>query len=223
MTFKDLIYLPRCPFCWQIRFTNEPCPACLDKVTELTDVVCHQCGAPPANCTCRGRSVAFSRNISAFIYDHGARQMLLRYKEGQKPQLSKFMSRRLYYHVAARYPGGFSAVTFVPQSRRSDFRRGYCPAQLLAQGLADQMGLPLVPLLQRVGEREQKELKGRARWENAHRNFALLPRVSAQGKVLLVDDLVTTGATLHRCAQLLKEAGATEVATATFCIALKNS
>ncbi len=223
MTFKDLIYLPHCPFCWSLQFTHTPCAACMEKLTELSDVICRKCGAPPAKCNCTNRLVSYTRNISAFTYEYGPRQLLLRYKEGQKPQLSAFMSHRMYFHILARYGRNFSAITYVPQSRQSMLRRGYCPAQLLAEELARQLDLPLISLLQRVGNREQKELKGNARWQNARQNFDLLPGAAVAGKVLLIDDLITTGATLHACAQLLKRAGAKEVFTATFCIAVKNS
>ncbi len=149
--------------------------------------------------------------------------MLLRFKERNKPQLAEFMANRMVYHIDARYKDSFDAITYVPQTRWKSIRRGYCPAELLAERLAERFHLPMIEPLRRIGNRQQKYLSAAQRRKNAKKNFALCKDVSLYGKILLIDDLFTTGATLDACSVLLKEAGAAEVCTATFCITAKKS
>ncbi len=200
-----------------------PCEDCLKGATELTAVVCHVCGADPAHCKCGGRTFAFRRNVSAFVYEKSPRRLLLRFKQRKKPQLAEFMGRRMYHHVIARLGTEFSAVTYVPQTPWKYLERGYCPTRLLAEQLAERLDLPCVTVLRRIGGKQQKFAVGNDRWTNAKRNYALLSGASVEGTVLLVDDLLTSGATLSACASLLREAGAEEVFCATFAIALKKS
>ena len=149
--------------------------------------------------------------------------MLLRYKERNKPQLAVFMADRMTYHIDARYKEPFDAITYVPQSRWKSICRGYCPAKLLAERLGERFRLPLIEPLRRTGNRQQKYLSAAGRRKNAKKSFTLCKEASLYGRILLIDDLFTTGATVDACAALLKEAGTAEVCTATFCIAAKKS
>lgn len=223
MTLKELLYPPRCPFCGKIMPQAVPCEPCLRGATELTAVICHICGADPAHCKCGHRSFAFRRNVSAFVYEKSPRRLLLRFKQRKKPQLAEFMGRRMYHHVKARLGTEFSAVTYVPQTWWKFLRRGYCPAKLLAEQLAERLNLPCVQVLKRVRGKQQKFAVGNDCWINAKKNYTRLPGATVQGSVLLVDDLMTSGATLSTCASLLREAGAEEVFCATFAIAVKKS
>ena len=133
------------------------------------------------------------------------------------------MSRRMYFHIKARLGTDFSCVTYVPQTRKSSIKRGYYPSKVLAEYLALQFNLPCCSVLRRVGGKQQKYLSSAERWANAKENYALLPKASVSGRVLLIDDLFTTGATLNACAELLRSAGAEEVVCATFANAVKKS
>lgn len=100
-----------------------------------------------------------------------------------------------------------SVVTWPPCSRADRRRRGYDHAEVLARGLAGRLGLPAGPLLTRVaGAHDQAALTGAERRTNLSGVFAAARPVS--GSVLLVDDVVTTGATLQACASSLRSAGA---------------
>ena len=220
---KNLLFPSRCPFCGRIRAEKGPCERCMKYTLELSGVICERCGALPEFCKCKERPFSFVRNISAFTYAGGPRTMLLRMKARKAPQLAVFMANRMYYHIRGRYPSDFSVIVYVPQSKKKDFQRGYAPAQLLAEELARRFDLPVESPLVRVGEREQKYLTAQERRENAAANYKLRRNASLHGKVLLIDDLFTTGSTLDACAALLKTAGAEEVYTATFCITAKKS
>ena len=223
MKLKELIYPPRCPFCGEIQKEAVPCGSCLKHTVELTAIVCNVCGAYPENCHCGLRQFGFKRNISAFTYEGAPRNLLLRYKQRGKPQLASFMSRRMYFHIKARLGEGFSCVTYVPQTYQSSMKRGYRPAKELARLIAAMLDLPFESFLVRIGNKQQKYASTADRWANAKENYALARGAKVSGRVLLVDDLFTTGATLNACAELLRSAGAEEVCTATFAITVKKS
>lgn len=224
MTLKELIYPPRCPFCGELRMEQGPCDVCLKNTTELTAITCRVCGAYPEDCHCGQRAYAFQRNVSAFAYTGAPRTLLLRYKQRYKPQLADFMTRRMYAHIKARLGEAFDAVAYVPQTRKSSYDRGYYPTRILAEKLADRLGLPCVHPLKRTAGMEQKDVRTSAdRWANARRSYALRRGAKIEGRILLIDDLFTTGATLNTCAELLRQGGAEEVFCATFAIAVKKS
>ena len=137
MNLKSLFYPHRCPFCGRIRSEKGTCLRCLKSTVELSGLICERCGALPEFCKCSAQSYSFKRNISAFTYEGGARSMLLRMKERTKPQLAVFMANRMYYHIRGRYDvSRFSAITYVPQSKKKEFSRGYAPTRLLAEELS---------------------------------------------------------------------------------------
>ena len=97
--------------------------------------------------------------------------------------------------------------------------RGYDQSELLARVIAKKLSLPLVPALQKHAERgPQSQLKDAAqRRSNASGAFSVLPGADVSGKtLLLIDDIVTTGATLAECSRVLRTAGASDVVYAAF-------
>ena len=107
-------------------------------------------------------------------------------------------------------------VVPVPMAEHRRKERGYNQAELLAQPIARALGAEYSPhMLQRTGSIVQHDLSARLRRLEATQSFALSGKGDAAGKrVLLVDDIFTTGSTLRRCALLLKKAGAAEVVCA---------
>jgi len=119
-----------------------------------------------------------------------------------------------------RGPGGLQkpgAVTWVPGHRVRDGQRGYHPAGLLGREVASCLGLRPVNFLERSSGDIQAGLSGRRRAENVagrfriRKNMGPIPR-----SVLLVDDVVTSGATLQECARVLFRAGAEKIYCLTF-------
>jgi predicted amidophosphoribosyltransferase len=110
-------------------------------------------------------------------------------------------------------------VTWVPSTRRSEAERGFVPAEALARPLARLLGLPAARLLSKVREtRDQAGLSRAERRSNLGGAFAAIGRVP--GRVILVDDVMTTGATIEACALALLHGGAREVRVVTFARAL---
>jgi predicted amidophosphoribosyltransferase len=119
--------------------------------------------------------------------------------------------------VAERLPrANVDLVTFVPADGERRLKRGYHPAEQLARALAEAWQLPCEALLTRVGRTSrQRGLSLLERRRNVARAFAARP---AQGAVLLVDDVYTTGATAHAAASALR----TRVEVVTFARAIRS-
>ena len=122
------------------------------------------------------------------------------------------------------YPDGFDVLTWVPVSRLRKLRRGYDQGELLAKAVGKELGLAPVPTLKKIrNNRPQSRLKDpAARRANVLGAYRILENADVKGKcVLLLDDILTTGATAGECARMLRMAGAKEVHCAAVAAARK--
>lgn len=118
-----------------------------------------------------------------------------------------FLSRDLLEYFAA------GLVVPVPLNRKKQKLRGFNQAEALAQEFARRTGLPCLSLLRKIKpSRSQVELEREERLKNVLGSFSASPRPSlGERKIILIDDVATTGATLNECAKVLKKEGAGEV------------
>lgn len=137
-------------------------------------------------------------------------QAMRRFKFRGKKSLAKPFARLMAQ--AAVFPEQPELVTFVPLSKKHRRERGYNQSEALAGELGKLLGLPVKPVLEKGKENKtQHLLSARERRQNV-RNVYRVSSSEVQGKrVLLVDDIVTTGATLRECAGQLYRAGAERV------------
>jgi ComF family protein len=121
--------------------------------------------------------------------------------------------------LSDRWEGELDLVTWVPLSSRRLRQRGYDQAQLLARQVGEALSLPVEPTLEKrreTGKQSQLE-SDEARRDNVRDAYGLLSGADLTGKrVVLVDDVATTGATLSECAGCLRQAGAASVVALTF-------
>ena len=200
----DFFYPPRCAFCRALLRTGTGlwvCPSCLEKLPRLTKDE-------------QRRDVRHTELVLAPLrYEGVVRESLLRYKFGG---LTAYAAVYAEFLAKCIDENGIScdSITWVPLSRRRLRQRGYDQARLIAEELAKRLGLPCERLLvKRRHTRPQSGISDREkRKANAAGAYAILNAERVEGKrVLLVDDIVTTGATLASCAGVLADAGCTAV------------
>ena len=153
------------------------------------------------------------RCLSPLYYEGSVRASLLRYKFGGQPSYASVYGD-LLADCLAGHPGTWDCIAWVPLSRRRLRHRGYDQAELLARELGSRLGLPVESLLRKRRHTRAQSATGDARKRQA--NIAGAYQVSdpegVRGRrILLVDDIVTTGSTLSECAKTLRAAGAASV------------
>jgi len=156
---------------------------------------------------------AFDRVVAALDYVPPVDQLILQFKNAGKFQHARFLAELLAQALRQASPRveGITIVLPVPSSRQALRRRGFNPAGEIARQLAARLGLAYRPgLLLRSGEgASQKQLGRAARTGPQAGRYQCVGPV--EGAVAVVDDVLTTGATLHAVAGALKEAGAARV------------
>jgi predicted amidophosphoribosyltransferase len=199
------------------------CAACRARLPPLTPPLCARCGAPTAwpvaRCReCAGRRLAFASARAALRYDEDVRRLVRAWKEQGQRGLAEDAAA-LVADVVAR-PAAV-LVTFVPADPGRRLRRGYHPAQRLAEALARRWQLPCEPRLQRSGpSRRQRGLSLAERRRNVRDAFRSAP---VRGSIVLVDDVYTSGATAHAAASALRAAGGARIEVVTFARAIRFS
>lgn len=209
----DLIYPPRCAFCRRLLTGQEhgACRFCRPKLPYV----------PADGQVQHFRNV--SKCLSPLYYYGTVRESLHRYK---------FLGAAAYADIYSEFivkcidenQISCDSITWVPLSRRRLRKRGYDQAELLAKEIGRRLGLPPVRLLKKQRDTRPQSKTGSA--EKRRANIAgayacLHPEQAAGKRILLVDDIVTTGATLSEAAGVLKKAGAGEVLAATVARSLR--
>ena len=188
------------------------CGACAGALIRVAPPVCERCGCPGAwpvrRCVeCSGRRLAFARARGALVYDARARPLVSAWKERGRRDLARPLAE-IVAEVIAR--PDVDVVTFVPGDRERGRERGHVPAARLADALGELWSLPVSRLLTRAGgSRRQAGLPRAERGGNVRGAFRA--RATVSGRVALVDDVYTTGATVSACASALRRAGARRV------------
>jgi ComF family protein len=201
------------------------CDHCRAAIALLQPPLCELCGEPfdpqaaagPRCAVCMMARRRFSVARSAAYYEGPLVQLIWRYKyHGQVvlgEPLARLMVAALETTAAALDPDSVEVVCAVPLHRSRLRERGFNQSELLAEHLAAAIGRPLRPLLVRTRPTHpQVDLPLRSRAANVRGAFAPNPEEAIPGqRVLLIDDLFTTGATIAACARALHRAGAAEL------------
>jgi len=205
----DILFPRRCAGCGSGAWPF--CPACLAEAVPLTPPWCARCGLPTERevARCRGcppREIATAR--APFLFSGPVRAAVHRLKFSGWRAVAEALATAM---VAVPPPGGRpEAVSWVPLSRRRLAERGFDQAAALARVVARRLDLPVQGLLLRATDTSPQARRGGAERRAAMAGaFRVADRPPP--RVLLVDDVLTTGATAAACALSLLEAGARSV------------
>ena len=211
---ENLIYPRRCVFCGEF----------LDK--NSNEDICAECEEklPWTKNKCKSKGEFFSECLSPLYYDGKAGEALRRFKFMGKTSYARRMGKLIADCVAENGKGGYEAVTWVPVSFRRMRKRGYCQAKLLAKEVSKALNVRCVRMLRkRRHTPPQSTLSGlAARKANISGAFSAVNKSGIAGSsVLLIDDVITTGATLSEAARILRMGGAAAVYGAALCCGRK--
>lgn len=213
---RYVVYPRRCALCGRVVAPGtEICPKCGVSVRRVPLPICPQCGCGKRDCTCgKHRSRFVSAFAAPFYYVGVVREGVRRLKFHAEPEIAEVLGREMARFARKAYAGVlFDMVTFVPMTRRELRERRYNQSELLARAAAQELLLPCVPTLEKLYETDrQRVLDHRRRSGNVFGVFEAIDPQAIRGKrILLCDDLRTTGATLTECAKMLRIRGAREV------------
>ena len=181
--------------------------------------ICRVCGSPfPENwlvkvCPeCKLNRPGLTRIRSAFFYEGPVMQMVRDMKFRRQARYARYFSEEMYRVLLQHIPARVAAIVPVPLHRSREWERTFDQTRLIAAHLHKLSGIPLFPvLIRRTNTPPQSSLSGAARRRNLQNAFQIKKGRDFPPNVLLVDDVVTTGATLEACAAVLKKAGVRKV------------
>ncbi len=193
------------------------CGACTHNHLQPFGERCAGCNALSANsktCTnCRAGGLPAHIWV-AEVYRGAANRLVYKYKFDHWRGVSEFLAKQVVYAV------GDASVDFivpVPTATRRVRERGFDHSRLLAKEVAQRMGVPCADVLGRVGQKTQVGASRQDRIAQSLNEYYLRDKRAIVGsKILLVDDVMTTGATLAACASILRKAGARSVDATVF-------
>lgn len=193
----DILFPRRCPFCGAAVGKELLCGSCRNKLEREA----------PGVITLSGTECA-----APLYYEDGVRRAILRFKFNRKMGALPCFGYLMAQCAAQEFSGRFDTVTWVPVSRRRLKKRGYDQSQLLARSMCQYWQTKPEALLQKVVDTPaQSGLKSpEERRANVLGVYETVQPVYGR-RILLVDDILTTGATLRECVRVLNEGGAAEV------------
>jgi ComF family protein len=217
------IFFPAvCPICERVQSKGERiCENCKEEIVIIREPKCIKCGKPlrieeKLYCAdCDGKKHFFEKGVAVFEYSGVFRESLYRFKYDNARDYADF-----YGYTAAQVYGEtlkawkVQAILPVPMYHKKEIKRGYNQAQVFAKAVSRYTKIPMDEkcFVRRKATVPQKELSDEMRKENLQGAFAVnTDRLSAYKRVLLVDDIYTTGSTIDACARLLLMSGVEKV------------
>lgn len=231
----DVLFPPECPSCrGPVETMHNLCPTCFSALRMIAPPFCHACGIPfavPVDVQslcpdCLEKPPAFTRARSAMVYDRISAPLISTLKfHDQWAGLERYAA--LLNAAGGSLLEAADILAPVPLHWRRLWRRKYNQSALLAYGISRHCALPCLPelLVRTRYTPPQMGLKRQERAKNVRRAFAINPAYATrvQGMhVVLVDDVMTTGATANACANVLRKAGAREVSVLTLARTVKE-
>ena len=200
------------------------CSDCIAKLPFANGHRCLCCGVPLADesdyCNrCQYERGAFVKNRSPLVYEGETRKIIYSLKFGKK----KYLAQTLGALMADEFlKDNMEAdiIVYVPMTEAEEKKRGFNQSELLAEEVGKRLNIAVLPALVKIKEtKAQKELGGKERAQNLEGAFACVFEQVNNRKILLIDDIFTTGATANECAKVLLKAKAREVNVLTAAVA----
>ncbi len=230
----DIIYPVRCPICKKVVSSKEIriCEDCRKKLPYIQEPRCKKCSKPimieeKEYCKdCEHKKYHFIKGYSLWIYDEVMRQSLADFKYHNKKENARFYSSEILLQFEKQMERmSVDAIVPVPIHKSKYRERSYNQAEILAKEIGRKMEIPVISdlLIRTKKTLPQKQLSDKERLKNLEEAFAINPlhyevHSDRLKKILLVDDIYTTGSTIEACTKVLIQHGFHEVFFVTVCI-----
>ena len=216
----DLLFPRKCALCRKLLSKEETdyCRDCRAKAPRFP--VLQEKEHPSGKST-----LQFLDSVTAvWYYKENVREAILRLKFHKAAFLAEPLGRSLAMKVMETHPEGFDLLTWVPVSAKRKRKRGYDQAELLAKAAGKELGIPAQSLLQKIRDNPaQSGMSGEERKTNVQGVYKMKKGADpSEKRILLIDDVFTTGATAEACARVLLSAGAKEVHCAVVATSQKD-
>ena len=224
----NLCFPPRCLSCsLDTTAPSSLCPKCWAALNFIDAPTCSLCGLPLETIgdtvlcgPCLHKRPSYHRCRSVLVYDRASKALILGFKHGDKTENSTLMARWLA-QTGHRLLTTSDLIIPVPLHRTRLLKRRYNQAALLAAALSRQSGCPWAGMFLHRHKKTEYQGRGTARQRNVAGAFRCTqPARIAGQRILLIDDVFTTGATVESCSKALLKAGAQQVQVLTVARAL---
>lgn len=230
--FLNILLPPRCIKCGKILSEkNGLCAECFSKITFISAPLCQRCGRPFANSTnlqfgavqycgacLQKKKFLFAMQRSAFVYDDESKDLVLDLKFRDKTSTAETLANLLYVAGHDIWQETPDLLIPVPIHPLRLLKRRYNQSALLCKYLSAKSGIAVdyTSLVRALNTVPQVQLSGNARRNNLKHAFAVAAPQNIRGKkIVLIDDVTTTGSTLNECAKVLHKAGAAAIYSLT--------
>lgn len=205
----------RCNVCDKEVFEEKYfCEECFKQLPFINGAICNHCGRSVIDneeycSTCKNILVDLDKCRSVFNYDKAVKELIYRFKYGNCAYLKNLFGEYLYgLYIKNRFDADI--LTFIPMTKKPLRKRGYNQSQLLSLELSKMLNIPCLKLLEKTKETaRQATMNRRERLKNLTDVFKVIDKKAVKDKkIMIVDDVTTTGSTAQAVAEKLKKAGA---------------
>ena len=230
----DMLYPVRCPVCGEIVTPKDRkiCSPCEKKLQVINEPRCKKCSKPIEQdqreyCSdCERRDYHYKYGYSLWIYDSIMKKSISDFKYRYKKEYANYyIDKVVQYYGNAINKLGPDVLVPVPIHKSKYRERGYNQAEILARGIGKDLNIPVLPhlLIRNKKTLPQKQLSDKERLKNLQEAFmvneASVSKYSKKlNKILLVDDIYTTGSTIEACTNVLMRHGIEHICFITLCI-----
>lgn len=225
----QILYPARCPICHDIApWHEEICPECRKRLPYIRMKRCRICGKPVEETEvycddCQKIHHIYNEGTGVFLYDDVMRETMSYLKYKHRREYGRVLGNLVYEETRDQIcRWNPEAIVPVPVHKRKKEERGYNQAEEIARPIAERSEVPLrTDLLFRTEEtRAMKNLTAVERRQNLQHAFSVAKDQKIPERVLLVDDIYTTGSTIDACSAALRSAGAVQINFLTVCIGM---
>lgn len=228
MGILDLLYPARCPVCHGvIRGKGNLCSGCEKKLPYIKEPICKKCGKELEKqeaeyCRdCQRFSHRFDRGAAVFAYNDVMRRSIAMFKYHNRREYAKFYAKEMAQHCRRFLNRCEPEVIIpIPIHKKKMRQRGFNQAELVAKELGKILKIPVdtTYLIRTENTTPQKELTRQQRKANLKRAFTVKETERVYHRILLIDDIYTTGATMDAVSELLRANGAGNLFFLTICV-----